>query len=64
MCHITQPECPNPKCKSHKYKIIYGPRHSKTRYGSDVEKYSLQCLKCNEIYEWLCPLGWNLSSEE
>lgn len=62
MCHAIQPECPN--CQSHEYRVLDGPRLSKTRHGNDVKRYLLQCLKCNKRYEWLCPLGWNLGLEE
>jgi hypothetical protein len=62
MCHTIQPKCP--ECGFHGYRVVDGPWLSKTRQGNDVERYLLQCLKCNRRYNWSCPLGWRLASNE
>lgn len=59
MDRTMQPECP--KCKSYKYKIINGPRISKSKWGTDIWTYLLQCQDCHEQYKWDCPVGWQLA---
>lgn len=49
MDRTLQPE--HPKCKSYKYKIIDGPRTCKSKLGTDIDTYLLQCQDCNKQYE-------------